>query len=404
MHARPHAQSPSRPSPLLRGARALALHRPRLRHGLAPLALWLALGCGPSDSYRLDLPPGFPAPRVPDDNPLTEAKVELGRFLFYDVRLSENQTQSCGSCHEQARAFTDGRPTAIGSTGQHTARGSMALANVGYAATLNWANSSVVTLEMQARIPLFGEDPVELGLSGREDLLLARLSEDPRYPQMFADAFPDEASPIRVQNVLRAIASFQRVLISGDSPYDRYQAGDTSALSESARRGMELFFSEQVECFHCHGGFNLSGAVDHEGNFFDQSLFANNGLYNVDGAGGYPANNRGLFEITNDPRDMGRFKPPTLRNIALTAPYMHDGSLSTLEEVIDHYARGGTLTPEGPNAGDGRLSPLKDGFISGFVLTDQERADLIAFLEALTDESFVSDPRFSDPFSAAAAP
>lgn len=370
----------------------------------ASLASLLAACDGGGPGYTLDLPRGFPEPRIPEDNPLSEAKVELGRFLFYDVRLSANETQSCGSCHEQARAFTDGRGTAVGSTGQHTARGAMALGNAGYAATLNWANSAVVTLEMQARIPLFGEDPIELGLSGQEDLLLTRLGEDARYPEMFAAAFPGEASPISVQNVLRAIAAFERVLITGDSPYDRYQAGDHSALSESARRGMELFFSEQVECFHCHGGFNLSGAVDHAGNFFDQSLFANNGLYNVDGAGGYPATNTGLFEITGDRLDMGRFKPPTLRNIALTAPYMHDGSLATLDDVIDHYARGGTLTPDGPNAGDGRLSPLKNGFISGFVLTEQERADLLAFLNALTDEHFVTDPRFSDPFLAEGAP
>jgi len=365
------------------------------------LALWS--GCG-SDSYSLDLPRGFPVPRIPEDNPLSAAKVELGRFLFYDVRLSGNETQSCASCHRQELAFTDGLPTAIGSTGEQTARGAMALGNAGYVATLNWANQAVVTLETQARIPLFAEAPVELGLAGMERLLVDRLSADARYPDMFAEAFPGEAEPITVQNVLKALASFQRALITGDSPYDRYQSGDTSALSESATRGMELFFSERLECFHCHGGFNLSGSVDHAGNFFDQSLFANNGLYNVDGIGGYPATNTGLFEMTGDRLDMGHFKPPTLRNIALTAPYMHDGSLATLDDVIDHYARGGTLTAEGPNSGDGRLSPLKNGFVSGFVLNEQERADLLAFLLALTDEGFLTDQRFSDPFLEAAAP
>lgn len=362
------------------------------------LTLALLVGCG-SDGYQLDLPPGFPEPRIPEDNPMSGPKVELGRFLFYDVRLSANETQACGSCHHQELAFTDGLPTAIGSTGEHTARGAMALGNAGYAATLNWANQAVVTLEMQARTPLFGEEPVELGLRGMEDVLVERLRADARYPDMFAEAFPDEAEPITVQNVLKALATFQRALITGDSPYDRYQAGDSAAMSESAVRGMELFFSEQVECFHCHGGFNLSGSVDHAGNFFDQSLFTNNGLYNVDGIGGYPATNTGLYEMTGDRLDMGRFKPPTLRNIALTAPYMHDGSLATLDDVLDHYARGGTLTTEGPNIGDGRLSPLKNGFIAGFVLTEQERADLMAFLLALTDEGFVTDPRFSDPFS-----
>jgi len=376
------------------------------RSVVAPRALFIPLlvvmlvsGCGGDEGYQLDLPPGFPAPRIPADNLLNGPKVELGRFLFYDERLSANETQSCGSCHQQALAFTDGLPTAVGSTGQHTARGAMALGNAGYAATLNWANQAVVTLESQARIPLFNDVPVELGLGGMEQVLLERLRADALYPGMFEAAFPDEAEPITVQNVLKALASFQRVLITGNSPYDRYQAGDADAMSASAVRGMELFFSEQLECFHCHGGFNMSGSVDHEGNFFDQSQFANNGLYNVDGIGGYPATNTGLYEMTGDRLDMGRFKPPTLRNIALTAPYMHDGSLATLDDVLDHYARGGTLTTEGPNVGDGRLSPLKNGFIAGFVLTEQQRADVMAFLLALTDESFVTDPRFSDPFS-----
>ncbi len=329
---------------------------------------------------------------------MSDAKVELGRRLFYDVRLSENQTQSCGSCHEQARAFTDGRPHAIGSTGEHTARGSMALGNVAYAASLNWANPAVVTLEMQARIPLFGEAPVELGLAGLESVLLERLTADERYPEMFAAAFPGEEAPVQLANLLKALGAFQRTLISGDSPYDRFQAGQEDALSDAAKRGMALFFGERLECFHCHGGFNFSTAVDHANNVFDQSLFANNGLYNTDGAGAYPPNNTGLYEISGEAPDMGRFKPPTLRNIALTAPYMHDGSLATLDDVIDHYARGGTLTEDGPNAGDGRLSPLKSSFIAGFVLSEEERADLRAFLEALTDETFVTDPRFSDPF------
>ncbi|MEZ4327884.1 MAG: di-heme enzyme [Polyangiales bacterium] len=344
------------------------------------------------------MPDGFPTPRIPEDNPLTQAKVELGRFLFYDVRLSDNETQSCSSCHRQELAFTDGLARSVGSTGQVTPRGAMSLGNVAYSATLNWANDRVVHLEDQARIPLFGENPVELGLGGLENVLIARLEADERYPSMFADAFPFESEPITVENVLRALASFQRTLITGESAYDRHVRGDANALSASAQRGLELFFSERLECFHCHGGFNFSSSVDHANNVFDQSQFANNGLYNVDGAGGYPAENTGLFALTNLRTDMGRFKPPTLRNIALTAPYMHDGSLETLEDVIAHYARGGTLTPDGPNAGDGRTSPLKSAFVSGFVLTSEEQADLVAFLEALTDTDFVSDVRFSSPF------
>ena len=157
-------------------------------------------------------------------------------------------------------------------------------------------------------------------------------------------------------------------------------------------------------CFHCHGGFLFSQASDHAQNTFDQKSFMNNGLYNLDQDGSYPEGNQGLFDLTFDPADKGRFKPPSLRNIEVTAPYMHDGSIATLEEVIDHYARGGRLVPEGTEidgqdvSGDGRDNPNKNAFIIGFELTEQEREDILAFLRALTDEEFLTNPAYSDPF------
>ncbi|HSP81035.1 MAG TPA: cytochrome c peroxidase, partial [Myxococcaceae bacterium] len=216
--------------------------------------LLLAVACGEREApYEWKLPAGFPEPAVPEDNPMSEAKVELGRLLFYDVRLSENGTQSCASCHEQARAFTDGRTTALGSTGEHHRRNSMSLTNVAYASSLTWANPHFQTLEGQALVPIFGEDPVELGMAGKEDVLLQRLAEDARYPGLFAAAFPEEKAPISMTSVVRAIAAFERTLISGNSPYDRYVlGGEVEAMSESAKRGMDLFFSERLECFHCH--------------------------------------------------------------------------------------------------------------------------------------------------------
>lgn len=363
------------------------------------VVVWLGLiaACGGEPSYEFDLPADFPEPRVPIDNPMTETKVELGRYLFYDTQLSGNQTQSCGSCHHQERAFTDGLAVSLGSTGELTPRGSMSLANVGYAASLTWANSLLRQLEPQALIPLFGEDPVELGLAGREDELLQRVRDEPIYQDLFPAAF-DDADPYTVQNITRALGAFQRTLISGDSPYDRFARGDTNAISESAQRGADFFFGEEAECFHCHGGFNFSSAVDHTGNVFDQASFQNNGLYNIDGRGAYPPGNQGLLDVTGDPADMGAFKPPTLRNIAVTAPYMHDGSIATLEEVIEHYARGGRLVEDGPFVGDGAENPHKSLFVNGFELTPERRADLLAFLESLTDDAFLTDPRFSDPW------
>jgi len=356
-----------------------------------------------SGAYAWPLPRGFPVPKVPDDNPLTVAKIELGRHLFYDERLSGNGTQSCASCHDQTRAFTDGRSVGIGSTGQAHVRSAMSLANVAYAESLTWANAVLHSLEQQALVPLVGEDPVELGLTGQLDTSLQRLMRDARYELLFAKAFPEALEPFSLQHVVASIASFERALISGESAYDRFALlGEADALGPDAERGMQLFFSERLECFHCHGGFNLSGATTHVGKAFDETTFHNDALYNLDGRGAYPADNTGLYAFTGDPADMGRFKAPTLRNIALTAPYMHDGSIATLEEVIEHYARGGRRIESGPNAGDGKQSPLKSELITGFDLSAGEMSDLLAFLHSLTDETFIHDERLADPFAGTA--
>lgn len=373
----------------------------KLRRPLvAALVIMAACGGGGGEAptaFEWKLPPGFPEPRVPADNPMSTAKVELGRQLFYDARLSGNGSQACVSCHQPSLAFSDGRPVSVGSTGQSTPRGSMPLVNVAYNATQTWANPTLLTLEQQIAIPLFGERPVEMGATGNEPEILSRLAADPRYPDLFAAAFPEDEAPLGFPNVIRALASFLRTLISGNSAFDRFTyAGDRAALSESALRGMDLFFSERFECFHCHGGFNFSASVAHGSTAFAEQAFHNTGLYDL-GGGAYPPGNRGVFEVTGVREDMGRFRPPTLRNVALTAPYMHDGSIGTLEEVIDFYAAGGRLIETGPLAGDGRRNPFKSRFVPGFSFTPQENADLLAFLNSLTDPSFVQNPAFGPP-------
>ncbi|MBK8936189.1 MAG: di-heme enzyme [Polyangiaceae bacterium] len=354
---------------------------------------------GSVDTYDWGLPAGFPRPKVPEGNPMTVEKVELGRHLFYDVRLSGNETQSCGSCHQQALAFTDARAVGLGSTGEEHTRGAMSVVGTGYLNAFTWANPVLASLEDQALVPLFGENPVELGLAGLDEEMLARLAAEPVYVELFPAAFPEDADPIDLDNVVRAIAAFERSIISYRSPYDRYNyGGDPTALSEAALRGKDLFFGEKLECFHCHGGFNFSDSVSHEGTTFVEVMFHNTGLYNLGGTGDYPPDNTGLFESTGEPGDMGRFRAPTLRNIALTAPYMHDGSIATLDEVLDHYAAGGRTIDSGPNAGVGSESPFKSELIAGFTLTPEERQDVLAFLNSLTDEALLADDRWSDPW------
>jgi cytochrome c peroxidase len=379
----------------------------RACRSLCVLVAALSPGCGngtasdaeSSDEYRWQLPAGFPVPYVPVDNPMSEAKVELGRRLFYDERLSINGTQSCASCHAQERGFSDGKTTPQGATGHQLAHNAMPLANVAYLYPYTWANPLLQTLEEQALVPMFAEFPVELGLTGVIDDVLSEFASDEVYAELFPRAFPEDPAPLRSDRVVAAIASFERTLISGNSPYDRYAYGaEPDALSAEAKLGFELFNSERFECYHCHTGLSFTTAFRAEGAPLPAPDYQNDGLYNVDGLGSYPAESPGLIAMTGDPRHRGRFRVPALRNVEMTAPYMHDGSIGTLEEVLDHYAAGGRVITEGPNAGDGRESPAKSPFVLGFSFGPGEKDALLAFLRSLSDEQFLTDPRFSDPW------
>ena len=378
------------------------------RHWIAGVAaFWLALVTGvvvpAQGSYDWKLPTGFPPPSVPTDNPMSEAKVDLGRHLFYDTRLSGNGTQSCGSCHEQALAFTDGLARSVGSTGQTHPRGSMSLVNVAYAAVLTWANPTLTRLEDQALVPMYGDHPIELGLDG-SDGWIEPLQQDATYRRLFDAAFPDRRGSVTRTHVVKAIATFERALVSARSPYDRYHfERDDSAISDAAKRGEVLFHSRPLSCFTCHGGVHFSGAMG-AGRASTTVELHNTGLYNLAGALSYPVGGAGLYDVTHDPRDVGRFKAPTLRNIAITAPYMHDGSVVTLDEAIDHYAAGGRTVLDGPNRGVGRENPNKSASVRGFAVTAEQRADLIAFLQSLTDEELLRDSRFADPWVGARKP
>jgi len=318
---------------------------------------------------------------------MTTVKVALGRRLFYDTRLSGNGTFSCASCHQQARAFTDGRARALGATGQSHARSAMSLTNVAYNSSFGWADPGVRALETQMAVPMLNEHPIEMGIAGREAEIVGRFDTRDDRP-WFASSFPGDRSPVSLANIIKAIAAFERTLLSANSPFDRYlYRDDRTAIPPEAVRGMKLFFSERLGCSGCHAGFNLSGPVTFVSAPKPVLSFTNTGLYDLDGKGAYPPGDHGLMDVTHNPRDMGRFRAPTLRNIALTAPYMHDGSVPSLDGVIAHYSAGGK-------------GPLRAPQLKQFEINPAEAGDLVAFLDSLTDTSFVTNPALSDPRAA----
>jgi cytochrome c peroxidase len=353
-----------------------------------------------SAAFRWDLPDWIPPPAEPADNGMTPAKVELGRHLFYDKRLSANQTMACATCHEQTRAFTDGKRTATGITHEVSKRNTMSLANVAYFPTLTWGNPQIESLETQALIPIFGEGPVEMGMARKEALLFQRLRAEPRYQKLFADAFPEkarasEAERYSLSTVTKAIASFQRTLLSFNSPYDRYKFGDDkNAISPAAQRGEALFRRGKMGCYRCHGSLYFTDNVKHARMEVPERGFHNTGLYNENDKGTYPPGHAGVAEFTAQDEDTGKFRTPSLRNVGLTAPYMHDGSIATLAEVIrTHYAKKGRAVHLGKPA-----NPLRSPLIAGFQASDSEVRELVEFLKSLTDESFVKNSKFSDPW------
>ncbi len=325
---------------------------------------------------RFELPPG---------NPLTSESVELGRRLFYDPRLSGTNTVSCSTCHLQGLAFTDGKRTAVGVTGQPLAFNSMSLANLMWGPRHLFWNGRAASLEEQALVPIQRPDEMAQEL----DELVEELGQDDTYRALFDVAYGEISS----ETVAAALASFQRTLVSSNSRYDQFLRGEI-ALNDREELGRKLFTAHPdvkasrrgANCIDCHSQFLTSGFNTR----FDG--FTNNGLDEEEDLAA------GLQEVTGRPEDRGKFKVPTLRNIALTAPYMHDGRFQSLEAVLDHYNDGikksSTLSPLIMEADN--LHKESEDRIS-LNLTNEERAAIIAFLETLTDREFVTSEKFSNP-------
>jgi cytochrome c peroxidase len=305
-------------------------------------------------------------------NSLTEEKVALGRYLFYDRRLSVNNTKACASCHAQEFSFTDAYTKSIGAFGDLHVRNAKPLINVVFEKFLTAADSTIHYPEQQMDGPMFNQHPVEMGWQGKETLILKRLMEDKLYNELFAKAYPAQANPYTTQNVKWAIASFIKTIFSFNAPYDKYRyQKDTMALSRAQQKGMALFFSNKLNCIACHNGINFSSA-----GYYTTPLTS----IIIDS---------GLYTNTHNKNDIAKFKSPTLRNLAFTAPYLHNGTAATLEEVILNYEKG--LRKE--------VATQKLGLVKPFKLTSQERYDLVAFLLSLSDSAVLINPNYANPFS-----
>jgi cytochrome c peroxidase len=330
---------------------------------LAIIALSLFFACKKEPSLPpaeplLAVPVGFPAPVFPEGNELRPERWALGKRLFFDPIMSSDRTVSCASCHLPERAFSDLRAFSPGVEGRPGTRNAPTLANIAYHPYFT-RDGGVPTLEMQVLVPIQEHNEFDMNILE----IAERLNNDSSFVKASWEAYgraPDAFV------ITRSIACFERTMLSGNSQYDQFLNGKNGALNEAEKRGKDLFFSEKLACSQCHNGFN-----------FTNYAFENNGLYED-----YP--DPGRFRLTGKEEDLAQFKVATLRNVGVTAPYMHDGSLPTLEAVVEHYNSGGKNHPQ--------KSPL----LKPLNLTSQEKTDLVAFLKALTDDDFLSNPKFRE--------
>ncbi|HUG71460.1 MAG TPA: cytochrome c peroxidase [Pirellulaceae bacterium] len=320
-----------------------------------PIFLLLAISCETAraaDKFELQYPTGLKPMRIPSDNELTKAKIELGKQLYFDPRLSCDDTVSCASCHDPKQGWSNGDQFATGVRGQRGGRSAPTIINAGYSYFQFW-DGRAEQLEGQALGPV--QNPIEMDM--KLDDCVGKLNAIDGYRQQFQEIF---GTDVTAEGIAKAIASFERTILSGNAPYDKFKAGDENALSEGAERGRKLFFG-RANCSSCHAGPNFSDFAFH----------------NIGIGMDKDEPDVGRFSETKLLGDRGSFKTPTLREIARTAPYMHDGSLKTLEDVVDYYNKGGHANPQL----DEELFPLK--------LTAEQQADLVAFLkEGLSSEDY----------------
>ncbi|MGB0863209.1 MAG: cytochrome-c peroxidase [Saprospiraceae bacterium] len=306
----------------------------------------------------MELPKGFSSIEVPSDNQFSQKRWELGKKLFFDPIMSSDSSISCASCHSSSLAFSDDVTLSLGVNDRIGTQNAPTLANLAYHPYYTRAGG-VPTLEMQILVPIQEHNEFDFNIL----LIVERLKNNPIYVQMASESYGREPNAFVIT---RALANFERSLISGYSRYDQFENYNKNTLSKSEQRGMDLFFSDKTNCSSCHSDFN-----------FTNYAFENNGLYEE-------YTDEGRFRLTQNETDKALFKVPTLRNIELTSPYMHDGSFQSLEEVVEHYNSGG------------KNHPHKNALIQPLNLSNKEKKELVAFLKSLTDESFIKNPLFQN--------
>jgi cytochrome c peroxidase len=316
----------------------------------------------------------------------------VGQHLFFDTQLSLNNTKSCSSCHNPKFAFADGYRKSVTALGNSTLHNSPSLINVADHVVFDWANPTVNKLKIQMRRPLFGENPIELGTHKNLTEIKKYLQNTKPYNSLIPSIYGTITNENIEEIIIESIYEYLLTLKSSQSKYDKFSEGKTK-LSASEMRGLYLFLSDSLACSQCHEPPSFTLATKNS-----TIAYANTGLYNIAGLNIYPASDNGIIKYTGLSNDNGKYKIPSLRNLAFTAPYFHDGSAETLRQIIDIYAAGGRSIKNSPFSGNGSQNLLKDPRIRGFTLTERQKTDLLAFLYTLTDSSFIYKSNFQNPW------
>lgn len=332
----------------------------------------------------------------PEKFSVKKHQINLGHFLFFEKKLSVNRSKSCASCHSPQFAFTDGYRRSVSALGENLLHNAPSLINLTGSSYFDWDNPGVQSLETQIKRPLYNKHPLEMGCNFSDAGLQKLFQGDSLYYALFRLAYPDSDTTFTAGHIEDCIIAYLKTLNFSNSRYDQYLAGEQSALTEDELNGLQLFSSDRLKCSRCHRppAFTLSHFTNNP-----DSVYVNIGLYNLAALNTYPPADPGIRKKTLRSADDGKFKIPSLRNVMLTAPYMHDGSVETIEEVINIYARGGRKLDYGEYHGDGFTHKNKHPFVQGFTLSSKEKNELICFLASLTDTSYLANPQFTEPFS-----